>query len=384
MKLINNKLLYYLFLLASSSTLMACTGKANETSTDIATADVTVLQLYEEDTQQFFEYPATIRGQQNVEIRPKVDGYIAEILVDEGAQVSKGQVLFRINNPLYEQEVITAKAAIKRAESAVNTANINVKKTSPLVEKGIISEFELEAKNLELQARLAELEESKAKLHNAQVNLGYTVISSPVSGVIGTIPYKIGSLVSSMNELPLTILSDISKVHVYFSFSESQFLSLISDSDKKNINDAINNIPPVELRLASGDFYPQKGTIETTGGLINTGTGAISMRAVFPNAEGLIRSGSSAIIRIARAVDHAILIPETATYEIQGNKFAVLVDSAGLSKSVAIEVADLPINDSFLVTKGLRSGDRIVTENVTAIKDGTKINPKGTQALSQK
>ncbi len=384
MKLINNKLLYYLFLLASTSFMLACTGKASETSHDIPTTEVTVVKLSETNTQQYYDYPATVRGQQNVEIRPKVDGYISEILVDEGAQVSKGQVLFRINNPLYQQEVITAKAAIKRAEAAVNTAQINVKKTSPLVEKGIISEFELEAKNLELQARLAELEESKAKLHNAQVNLGYTVIASPASGVIGTIPYKIGSLVSSMSELPLTILSDISKVHVYFSFSESQFLSLISDNDAKDINQAINNIPPVELLLASGEFYPQKGKLETTGGLINTGTGSISMRAEFPNAAGLIRSGSSATIRIARAVNDAILIPQTATYEIQGNKFAVVVDSAGLSKSVAIQVAERPINDSFLITNGLKSGDQVVIENVTSIKDGTKIIPKNTQALTNK
>jgi len=368
---------FLLFFIAS------CTGQAKQAEQEGPNETVVpVITLERKDAVQSFEYPASIKGQQNVEIRPKVDGFIEQILVDEGAKVKKGQLLFRIKNPMYEQEVLTAKAAIKRYEAAINTAEMNVNKTIPLVEKGIISEYELEAKNLELLTRKAELEEAKARLQNAKVNLSYTTIYSPSNGVIGTLPYKIGSLVSSTSPQPLTVLSDISNVHVYFSFSEKQYLSLISDENDGTLEKSIANLPPVELILPSGNLYPYKGKVETSGGSIDASTGSISLRAEFPNEETIIRSGSSATIRIARPVENALLVPSKSTYELQGKKFAVKLDSGNVAKSVAIEVADLPVGDFFLVTKGLNPGDQIITENINAIKDGDKIKPQNNKELA--
>jgi len=360
----------------------ACTGQAKQTEGEVGEKELPVIALESKTATQSFDYPASIRGQQNVEIRPKIDGFIEQILVDEGAKVKKGQLLFKIRNPMYEQEVVSAKAAIKRSEAAVNTAKMNINKTKPLVEKGIISEYELEAKNLELLARLAELEESKARLQNAKVNLSYTIINSPSDGIIGVLPFKTGSLVSGSSIEPLTVLSDISNVHAYFSFSEKQYLSLISEENEGNLEKSIANLPAVELILQSGNLYPMKGKIETSGGSVNQGTGAISLRAEFPNKEGLIRSGSSATIRIERPVQNALMIPAKSTFELQGKKFAIKLDSSNLAKTVAIEVEELPVGDFFLVTKGLKAGDRIISEGIGSVKDGDKIKPKNKQEIA--
>ncbi|MEH6307738.1 efflux RND transporter periplasmic adaptor subunit [Olivibacter sp. CPCC 100613] len=346
--------------------------------------EFTVMTVTPRDAELYIDYPATVRGQQNIEIRPKIDGYIATILVDEGAKVKKDQLLFRINNPQYEQEVLTAQAAIKRAVAGVNTAKMQIAKTEPLVKKEIISEYELQSAHLELEARQAELAQAKAALQNAQTNLGYTIIRSPADGVIGTLPYKIGSLVSSTSEQALTVLSDISNIHVYFSFSEKQFLELMNAPKEWAMDNALKRLPPAQLVLANGQVYAENGHIETTGGLINTGTGAITMRALFPNKAGTIRSGSSATLRIAHPVKDALIVPAKATYEVQGKKFVMILDSLDTAHSAEITVDALPVGDAFVVNSGLRSGDRVVTEDVGAIKDGDKIKPKNQVAIRVK
>jgi membrane fusion protein, multidrug efflux system len=361
------------------SMLVSCGNGNQHTASSPTPREFPVVTIAPRDAELYFDYPATARGQQNVDIRPKIDGYISNILVDEGAKVKKGQLLFRISNPVYEQEVITAQAAIKRAEAAVNTAQMKVTKTEPLVKKEIISEFDLQTAHLELDARQAELAQARAALRNANTNLGYTTIYSPAAGVIGILPYKAGSLVSSTAAQPLTVLSDISNVHVYFSFSEKQLLDLIDNTGHSNSSEeALKQLPPVQLVLANGSIYPEKGTIEATGGQINSTTGAISMRALFSNKSGIIRSGSSATIRISQAVKNVLIVPAKATYEVQGKKFVVKIDSTGTAHSVEIKVNALPAGDAFIVKSGLYTGDRIVSEDVGAIKDGDKIKPRST------
>jgi len=356
------------------SILAGCGQGTQHTAAPSAPPEFPVITIAPRDAELYFDYPATVRGQQNVDIRPKIDGYISDILVDEGAKVKKGQLLFRISNPVYEQEVITAQASIKRAETAVNTAQMKVQKTEPLVKKEIISEFDLQTAHLELDARQAELAQARATLRNANTNLGYTTIYSPAAGVIGVLPYKTGSLISSTTEQPLTVLSDISNVHVYFSFSEKQLLDLIDNTGHTNSEEALKQLPPVQLLLANGNIYQEKGAIEATGGQINSATGAISMRALFANKSGIIRSGSSATIRISQPVKNVLIVPAKATYEVQGKKFVVKIDASGIAHSVEIKVNALPAGDSFIVKSGLNAGDHIVSEDVGAIKDGDKIN----------
>lgn len=322
------------------------------------------------------DYPATIQGQQNIEIRPKIDGYMERMYVDEGATVRKGQPLFRISAPQYEQEVRTAQANIKIAQAEVDAARMQVNKVRPLVEKDIISHFELESAEYTLEAKQAALAQARATLANARTNLGYTSITSPVNGVVGTIPYKIGSLVSSNTVEPLTTVSNIGKIYAYFSINEKQALNFSKITKGATVQERLKTIPPVSLILSNGSEFPQKGRIETASGLINTETGSVSVRATFSNPGNVVRSGSSGIVRIPRTVDSAILVPQKATYEVQGKKFVYIVESTGTVRSAEIKVMENSNGQYFVVEEGLRPNDKIVLEGVAGLKEGAPIKPR--------
>lgn len=334
-----------------------------------------VVEINEFNTTLESDYPATLEGQQNVDIRPKIDGFIEKIYVDEGATVKLGQPLFKINAPQYEQAVRTAEAAIRSAEADVNAAQLQYNKTKPLVEKDIISKFDLENAALTLTSRKAALAQAKAALVNAKVNLGYTVVSSPANGVIGTIPYKVGALVSSTSQQALTTVSSISKVYAYFSLNEKQLLQISRDTKGRTLEDKIKQIPAVTLVLADGSIYPELGKIETISGQINTQTGSSSLRATFPNPNGLLRSGSSASVRIPQHLQNALLVPQKSTTDIQGKKFVYLVNDTGGVKSTNIEIMELTKGNFYVVTKGLKAGDKFVLEGFASLKDGDKVKP---------
>jgi membrane fusion protein (multidrug efflux system) len=344
--------------------------------------DYPVLTITPHSTTLFSDYPATIQGQQNIEIRPKIDGYIQMIYVDEGATVRKGQLLFRISAPQYEQQVRTAQADIKIAQANVNAAEMQVNKVRPLVEKDIISKFELESAQYTLQARQAALAQARATLANARTNLGYTSVTSPVNGVVGTIPYKIGSLVNSSTPQPLTTVSNIGNIYAYFSINEKQALQNASNSPGTTLKQRLARIPPVSLILSTGTEFPQKGRIETASGLINTETGSISVRATFSNPGNLVRSGSSGLVRIPRVVDSAILVPQKATFEIQGKKFVYIVESTGTVRSSEIKVMETSNGRYFVVQEGVRPGEQIVLEGVASLREGTAIKPRAVNADS--
>jgi membrane fusion protein (multidrug efflux system) len=319
-------------------------------------------------------YPATIEGEQNIEIRPKIDGFIEAIYVDEGAVVKQGQRLFKINAPQYEQEVRTGKAAIEIAQASVNSARMDVDKVRPLVEKGIISKYELESAEFNLQAKEAQLAQAKATLANANTNLGYTLITSPVNGVVGTLPYKIGSLVNSNTPLPLTTVSNIANIYAYFSINEKQLLEF-SNNSGKSFQAELSSLPPVSLLLADGSLFSHQGKIEATSGAINTATGSIRVRATFPNPDNIVRSGSSGVVVIPLTIDSAIIIPQKVTYEIQGTKFVYVVGEDNTVSSRAIKVMDNNDGHFYVVTEGLTKGDKIVLEGLATLRDGVTIKP---------
>ncbi len=341
-----------------------------------------VVQVTEMNTTLESEYPAMLEGQQNVDIRPKIDGFIERIYIDEGATVKQGQPLFAINAPQYEQAVRTAQAAISSAEAEVNAAQLQYNKTKPLVDKDIISKFDLENAALTLTARKANLAQAKAALVNAKVNLGYTVVTSPVSGVIGTIPYKVGALVSSNSQLPLTTVSNTTKVYAYFSLNEKQLLEISKEGGNKSLGDKVKGIPAVTLILADGSIYSEKGKIESIAGQINVQTGSSNLRATFPNPQGLLRTGSSAAIRIPKFLSKAILVPQKSTTDIQGKKFVYLVNDTGGVVINNIEIMSNTKNNYYVVTSGLKSGDKIILEGFSSLKDGDKIKPNEKNADS--
>jgi membrane fusion protein (multidrug efflux system) len=338
--------------------------------------DFKVLTLSPRKAKVNADFPATIQGQQIIEIRPKIDGYIDRIYVQEGAAVKKGQLLFRISNPQYEQEVITATASIKSAEADVDASKMQIAKVKPLVEKEIISKYELESAQYTLKSKEAALAQAKAALINAQTNAGYTILRSPANGVIGTIPYKVGALVSSTSAEPLTNLSNIGKVYAYYALNEKQLLQYFSTTPGSTIQEKINNMLPATLLLADGSVYPEKGKIEMASGMISTETGTATFKAIYENPFGIIRSGASATVQIPTVMDSALVIPQSATYELQDKRLVYILGKDNKVSSIAITANPSDNGQFFIITGGLKPGDIVVLEGLIGLKDNTQIIPK--------
>ncbi|MGD0754079.1 MAG: efflux RND transporter periplasmic adaptor subunit [Bacteroidales bacterium] len=344
--------------------------------------DYAVIALVPKSVTVHNDFPATIEGQRVIEIRPMISGYLQEILVNEGDHVKKGQLLFKINNPQYAEDVITAKARINSAVADVNSARIEIEKIRPLVEKEIVSKYRLQSAELTLQAKEAALEEDRAALKNAETNLNYTYIKSPQDGIIGTIPYKNGALVGNNNPEALTTLSDISEVFAYFSWNEKQVLDMLFDSTGATVEEKLKNIPPATLILANSTEYKEKGRVEMASGLISTGTGSATFKAVFKNPSGILRSGSSATVRIPSVKNKSLIVPQSATYELQDKRFIFTVGNDNKVKAVSITSTPSDDGHYFLIIEGLKPGDRVVIDGISSLKDGDTIVPKETDPES--
>ena len=335
-----------------------------------------VITVQPQSTLLYKDYATKLQGQQTVEIRSKIAGYIEQILVDEGASVKKGQVLFRLNANDIQATVRSAEAQVKVAEADVNIARVNFEKTKPLVDKNIISKFELESAKSTMKSKEAQLAQAKANLENAKANLQYTLITSPADGTIGNFPYRVGSLVSSSTAEPLTTVSNTVNMYAYFSFNEKEFLSLTKGLEGKNLKEKFARLSSVSLVMADNSVYEQSGRIETASGLVDPQTGAINVRASFPNAEGLLRSGGSGMVRIPQLIDSVLIVPQKTTYELQGKHFIYVVGSDNKVHNIEIEILAGNLKDSYVVTGGLKAGDKVVLEGIAALRDNTEIKSK--------
>lgn len=339
-----------------------------------------VLEIQPKTIELTTSYPATLEGLQTVEIRPRVQGYIVEMPVDEGDIVEKGEVLFRLNSEQYEQEVRSAKADVAAAKAAVKTAEDEVQRLSSLTEKEIISDYQLQSAKNKLESQQAALAQAEAALENAKVNLSYTYVKSPTDGVIGSIPYRIGSLVNSTIAKPLTVVSNISQMYAYFSMSERELLNMAQnvadEGDNKTLQQRIADMPKVNLLLADNTMYDHQGTLRLASGLINTQTGSASFRAIFPNPQEILRSGGTGNIQIPYQRDSAIVIPQSATYEIQNKRFVYAVTDSNTIASTEISTLPLSTKQLFVVEEGLSNGDKIVTAGMGSMQEGMKIKPQ--------
>lgn len=335
-----------------------------------------VIAVKPQSTRLFKDYPTKLEGQQTVEIRSKIAGYIEQILVDEGAVVKKGQVLFRLNANDIQAMVRSAEAQVKVAEADIIIAQVNVEKTKPLVEKNIISKFDLQSVESTLKSKEAQLAQARANLENANANLQYTRITSPAEGTIGTFPFRVGSLVSSSTVEPLTTVSNTVNMYAYFSFNEKEFLAITKGLEGKNLQEKFTKLPAVLLIMADNSVYDKPGRIETASGLVDPQTGAINVRSSFPNSDGLLRSGGSGLVRIPQYVDSAIIIPQKTTYELQGKHFVYVVGEGNKVHNTEIEVLVGNLKDSYVVTSGLKAGDQVVLEGIAALRNDTEIKPK--------
>lgn len=318
-------------------------------------------------------YPATIKGMQDIEIRPKVSGYLVKLLVDEGSTVHKGQPLFLIDSEQYRASVKAAQAQIRVCKANIATQRLTVENKRMLFKQNIISNYDLQMAVNTLASYEAQLAAAQAQLQSAEDNLRWCTVTSPADGVVGSIPYRVGSLVSAQSAEALTTVSNISKMYVYFSMTEKQLLALTREAG--GVNAAIKKMPAVSLVLSDGSTYSQNGTISTVSGVIDSSTGSVQIRATFDNAQHILRSGGTGSILVPTHANDAIIVPQSATFDVQDKKFVYVVNN---DKSVATrEITVLPQNDgqTYVVASGLRSGERIVVDGVNQLKNGQKINP---------
>jgi membrane fusion protein (multidrug efflux system) len=352
---------YIISTLLSAIFFVSCGKKEEQAMPPAGPVPYPVMTIQKQDATVWQEYPANLEGQQNVEIRPKVNGFIQKIYVDEGQVVRRGQVLFKLETQTLNQDASAAKAAVRAAQ-------VEVDRLAPLVERGIISNVQLET----AKARLAQVQSTYGSI---AANIGFGTITSPVDGVIGSLPFREGSLVSSTMQEPLTTVSDTKVMRAYFSLNEKQLLQFNKTFKGSTIAEKLRNAPDVVLILPDNTEYDQKGKLATVNGLTDAGTGTTQFRAEFKNPEAILRSGSTGIVKLPVPQKDVVLVPQNAVYEMQGKQMIYVVGAGNKVKSVVIQVNGTTGKD-FIVTGGLNEGDKVVVEGASKLRDDVEIVPQ--------
>lgn len=358
------KYIYSMMVVGSLLAMNACGKKANQQgqAQNQPTPAVTV-QIPTENITTFVSYPTTMQGVNNSEARPKIQGYITQVLVDEGQRVKKGQILFRLETQSLTQQADAARAAI-------NSAQVQVNQLKPLVQKNIISKNQLAVAE-------ANLSQARANYRSIVANIDYGVVRSPVDGYVGQIRIKQGNLVGPNDPTPLTTISEINKIYAYFSLNESDYLNFLKTSAGATREQKIQNMPAITLMMANGQEYPEKGKVQTIDAQVDPSTGTIAFRASFNNPDHLLNDGSTGTVQIPKLYENVVVVPQSATFEQQGRVFVMKVDKTAKGETVnqqAITVLDTKDN-LYLVGSGIKAGDVIVAEGVDKIKPGTMIKP---------
>ena len=365
------KKLSLLAIAAAATVLVSCGnkgGRPNFGDNEFPVQEVTTVSASMQTT-----YPAIIKGIHDVEIRPKVSGFLVQINVHEGQTVSAGQTLFVIDNATYQAAVRQAQAAVNTATAQLNTAKLTYDNAQKLFANNVIGSYELESSRNAYESAQAQLAQAKASLASAQETLSFCYIKSPASGVIGNIPFKVGTLVSASTQQALTTVSDISSMEVYFSMTEKDILSMTKTSG--STQEALKEFPAVKLQLADGTIYNEEGHIVKMSGVIDATTGSVQLIANFTNPQRLLKSGGSGAIIIPRSNKSAIVIPQTVVSEVQNKKFVYLLGKDNKVKSSEITVEPQTDGNNYVVTSGLKVGDKYVTNGITKLNDGMEIVP---------
>lgn len=337
---------------------------------------LTVQTLMPETVTVYTSYAASLEGVQSIEIRPRTAGFVEAINITEGDEVKVNDILFTINNETQKQGLRTAKAQVKVAEANITTATVEVDKIRPLVEKNIVSKVELTTVESRLIAAQAQLEQAKASLATAKENLSFTIIKSPVNGVVGSLPYKLGSLVSSNDAQPLTTIANIDEVFAYFALNEKELLKFNRTCKGMSADKKIDQLPAVQLIMVDGSTYEEEGKIVAINGIVNARTGTVMYKSAFPNADKLLRSGSSGKVVMPTQISDVLVVPQTATFEIQGQRFVYVVDSASAVHAKEVKLMQADYNKCYLIESGVNAGDRIVVEGISKLRDGMIIAAK--------
>lgn len=358
-------------LIAAVALLLASCG--NKGNIKMGDNEYPVVTIGSQNAELQTTYPATIKGVQDVQIRPKVSGFITKVCVQEGQAVKAGQLLFVIDNTTYQAAVRQAQASVNSAKSQLNTAKLTYENSQKLFKSNVIGSYELQSSQNSYETAMAAVAQAKAALASAQETLGFCYVKSPANGVVGSLPYKVGALVSAGSVDALTTVSDVATVEVYFSVTEKDILDLTKTAGSTHA--AISAYPPVKLLLSDGTTYKHPGKVTKVSGVIDAATGSVSMIARFPNPERLLKSGGSGTIVVPRDNSNAIVIPQTVTTEVQNKIFVYTVGKGNKVKYTEITVDPQNDGNHYVVTGGLHVGDRIVTKGITSLTDGMEIKP---------
>lgn len=359
-----------LLLVSSCSSAPAATQATPPPTLPVAEVHTSSITTYQ-------EYPASIEGTVNVEIRPQVGGTLTKVFIDEGALVSAGEPLFKINDAPYRAALNNALASQHAAEAAQASAQLEIDKLTPLVANKVVSDIQLKAAKAAYQGATANVEQAKANVATAQINVGYTLIKAPASGYIGRLLKKTGSLVAPQDVEALTQLSDVHDVHVYFSLGEKDFVNFKEQYPGTTLKDKLNHLPAVSLLLADNSEYATKGKIDMIDGQFDKNTAAITLRASFPNSQGLLRSGNTGKIKLSLLHTDALTIPQSATIEMQDKVFVFALADSNKVKKVPITIVGKNGTD-YIIKDGVKSGDQIVLSGVDHLQEGVKIIPQKT------
>ena len=357
---------------AVAATLVSCGGGGGRPQFGDNEYPVATVGTSSADMQS--TYPATIKGVQDVEIRPKATGFITQVNVKEGQTVGAGQVLFVIDNETAQQQVRQAQAAVNTAQQQCNTAKLTYENSQKLHESRVIGDFELQTSQNSYEVAQAQLAQAQAALASAKEQLSYCYVKSPASGVVGTLPFKKGALVSASNVL--TTVSNNSSMEVYFSVTEKAAMQLQAAG--------LQSLPSVKLLLADGSTYGHEGKVTKMSGVIDQATGSVQLIALFQNPQRILKSGGAGTIVIPRQATDAIIIPQSCVSEVQNKKFIFLLGSDNKVKYSEIKVDAQNDGMNYIVTDGLKTGDKYVTNGVTKLTDGMEIKPITPERYQQK
>jgi len=373
------KLNRLLIVAAAIAMLVSCGNKGNMQFGDNEFPVATV-ERASSDMQTTF--PAVIKGVQDVEIRPKISGFITQVCVREGQSVGAGQLLFVIDNVTYQAAVRQAQAAVNTAQAQVNTAKLTYDNTKQLHENKVVGDYELQTARNTYESARAQLAQAQAALASAKETLSFCYVKSPTSGVVGSLPYKVGTLASASSAQPLTTVSNISSMEVYFSMTEKDVLAMTKTSG--SVQQAIASMPEVRLQLADGTVYNQPGHVTKMSGMIDAATGSVSMIARFPNPQRLLKSGGSGSVIIPTRSSNTIIVPQSVVSEVQDKLFIYVVGKDNKVKYTEITVAPQNDGKNYVVTSGLKTGDKYVTNGITKLSDGMEIVPITPERYQQK
>lgn len=371
-----------LMTIAALAAMLVSCGGGKQGKPDFGDNEYAVRTIGASDADLQTKYPATIKGMQDVEIRPKVSGFITKINVREGQKVAAGQVLFEIDNVTYKAQVNQATAGLNAAKSQMNTAKLSYENAQKLFAANVIGQYELDAAKNSFESAKANVGQAEAALAVAKEALSFCYVTAPTSGVVGALPYKVGALVSASSPEALTTISNNSGLEIYFSITEKEILNMTKTSG--SVQAAINAMPSIQLQLADGTQYNHEGKVVKASGVVDPATGSVSLIASFPNPEGLLKAGSSGYVIMPHKATGAVIIPQSCVADVLNKHFVYVVGKDNKVKYTEIGVDPNDDGTNYIITSGLKKGDRIVVDGITSLKDGMEIKPITEQQLKEK